>query len=90
MTRRLALRHAEALRRRDQRRAQSYVDLQGRHQLDLVFSTYDGDVHALTPAGHELPGFPVHSDLIRSFDPAAPEGSSARAYRTSRSLPQHS
>src|SRR5206468_3383195 len=38
--------------------APSYVDLQGRHQLDLVFSTYDGDVHVLRPDGRELPGFP--------------------------------
>jgi hypothetical protein len=58
----------------------TYVDLQGRHEEDLVFSTYDGDVHAIRPNGSELPGFPVHSTMIRSFDPMAPENLSARAY----------
>jgi hypothetical protein len=61
--------------------APSYADLQGRHEQDLVFSTYDGDVHALRPNGQELPGFPVHSDTIRSFDPRAPENLGAPAYR---------
>jgi hypothetical protein len=60
--------------------APTYTDLEGRHQLDLVFSTYDGDVHALRPDGHEIPGFPVHSDMIRSFDPMAPENFPAPAY----------
>jgi hypothetical protein len=60
--------------------APAYSDLQGNHELDLVFSTYDGDVHALRPNGQELPGFPVHSDQIRSFDPMAPENLKAPAY----------
>jgi hypothetical protein len=64
----------------------SYVDLRGRHQLDLIFSTYDGDVHALDPSGRELGGFPVHSDMIRSFDRFAPENFAARAYRTNRAF----
>ncbi len=42
--------------------APSYVDLEGRHQLDLVFATTDGQVHALRPDGSEVPGFPVSSD----------------------------
>jgi hypothetical protein len=58
----------------------TYADLEGHHQLDLIFSTYDGDVHALRPDGREIPGYPVHSDMIRSFDPAAPENLSAPAY----------
>ena len=61
--------------------APTYADIEGRHELDLVFSTYDGDVHALRPDGHEVPGFPVHSDLIRSIDPLAPENLNAPAYR---------
>jgi hypothetical protein len=61
--------------------APTYSDLQGRHEEDLVFSTYDGDVHALRPNGSELPGFPVHSTMIRSFDPRAPENLNAPAYR---------
>jgi len=52
--------------------APTYADLEGVHELDLIFSTYDGDVHALRPDGQELPGYPVHSDTIRSFDPNAP------------------
>jgi len=61
--------------------APTYADLEGRHEQDLVFSTYDGDVHALRPNGHELPGFPVHSTEIRKFDPYAPENFDAPAYR---------
>ena len=61
--------------------APTNADLEGRHQLDTIFSTYDGDVHALRPDGSEIPGFPVHSDLIRSFDPYAPESLDAPAYR---------
>jgi hypothetical protein len=61
--------------------APTYADLGGRHELDLVFSTYDGDVHALRPDGGELPGFPVHSDLLRDVDPTNPENYDAAAYR---------
>jgi hypothetical protein len=59
----------------------TYADLEGRRQLDLVFTTYDGDVHALRPGGRELPGFPVHSDPLRKTDPANPQNSTAPAYR---------
>src|SRR5207245_1129204 len=61
--------------------APTYADLEGRHELDLVFSTYDGDIHALRPDGSEVPGFPVHSDPIRSIDSFAPENFNAAAYR---------
>jgi hypothetical protein len=61
--------------------APSYVDLEGGNELDLVFSTYDGDVHAVRPDGTEVRGFPVHSDRIRDFDPFAPENFDAPAYR---------
>src|SRR4051794_26291105 len=60
--------------------APTYSDLEGRHELDLVFSTYDGDVHALRPTGEEVKGFPVHSDLLRTIDPANPENFAAPAY----------
>jgi len=60
----------------------SYVDLEGRHQLDLVYATSDGDVHALRPDGREVPGFPVYTDLDRQIDPANPQNFPARAYRT--------
>ncbi len=58
----------------------SYVDLEGRHQLDLVYATADGDVDALAPDGSEVPGFPVYTDLDRRVDPANPENFPARAY----------
>ncbi len=60
----------------------SYTDLEGRHQLDLVYATSDGDVHALAPDGHEVPGFPVYTELDRRTDPANPENFPARVYRT--------
>ncbi len=60
----------------------SYVDLEGRHQLDLVYATADGDVNALRPDGSEVSGFPVSTDLDRQIDPASPENFAARAYRT--------
>jgi hypothetical protein len=59
----------------------SWVDLEGRHQLDLVFATYDGQIHALRPDGREVPGFPVSSDLERQIDPLNPQNYPARAYR---------
>ena len=61
--------------------APSFVDLTGRHELDLVFATYDGDVHVLRPNGNELKGFPVHSLPDRAIDPLNPENYSAPAYR---------
>ena len=61
--------------------APSYVDLEGRHQLDLVFATYDGQVHALRPDGSEVPGFPVSSDERAGDRLANPQNYPARAYR---------
>src|SRR3954462_5641074 len=66
--------------------AATYADLEGRHQLDLVFSTYDGDVHAVRPNGDELPDFPVHSDRLKDIDPANPENFPAPAYENNASL----
>ena len=62
--------------------APTYADLEGRHEQDLIFSTYDGDVHALRPNGSEVRGFPVHSDLLRTIDSHNPENFSAPAYRS--------
>jgi hypothetical protein len=59
----------------------SYVDLQGRHALDLVYGDGDGYVGALRPDGSEVPGFPVRTDFDRQIDPANPENYPARAYR---------
>ena len=61
--------------------APSYVDLTGRKELDLVFATYDGDVHALRPNGKEVKGFPVHSLPDRLIDPRNPQSYNAPAYR---------
>ena len=63
--------------------APTYADLEGRHELDLVFSTYDGVVRALRPSGKEVPGFPVRSTMLRSFDKHSPESFPAPAYRHS-------
>ena len=59
----------------------TYADLEGRHQQDLVFGTYDGTVQALRPDGSELPGFPVHTGTLRSISPLEPENFPAPAYR---------
>lgn len=61
--------------------APSYVDLEGHHQLDLVFATGDGQVQALRPDGREVPGFPVRSDPERQIDRRNPENYPARGYR---------
>jgi hypothetical protein len=60
----------------------SYVDLEGRHQLDLVYATTDGEVNALRPDGSQVPGFPVYANFDRQIDPNNPENFPARAYRT--------
>jgi hypothetical protein len=59
----------------------TYADLEGRHQLDLVFGTYDGNIEALRPDGHEVAGYPVHTDTIGSISPLEPQNFPARAYR---------
>ena len=66
--------------------APTYADLEGRHQLDLVFATYDGVVHALRPNGTEVPGFPVHTRRLSAIDPANPEGYPAASYRSDPKL----
>ena len=60
----------------------SYVDLEGRHQLDLMYASSDGDVNVLRPDGSEVPGFPVYTNFDRQIDPNNPENFPARAYRT--------
>ena len=49
--------------------APTYADLEGRHELDLVFGTYDGTIHALRPNGSEVPGFPIHTRTLAAIDP---------------------
>ncbi len=64
----------------------SYVDLEGRHQLDLVYGTADGDLHALRPDGTEVPGFPVYTDFDRQIDPNNPQNFPAKSYETTPAL----
>ncbi len=59
----------------------TYADLEGRHALDLVFGTYDGEVEALRPDGREIPGFPVYTHTLGSISPLEPENFRARSYR---------
>lgn len=64
----------------------SYVDLEGRRQLDLVVGTADGDVHVTRPDGSRVPGFPVHTKTLRAMDPTSEENYPAASYRASRAL----
>src|SRR5436305_1755261 len=41
-----------------------FADLDGDNRNELVFATADGVVHAMRPDGSELPGWPVHGDLL--------------------------
>jgi hypothetical protein len=66
--------------------APTYAHLDGRHELDLVFATYDGTVHALRPNGREVPGFPVHTGTLAAVDPSNPENYPAASYRSDRKL----
>jgi hypothetical protein len=66
--------------------APTYADLEGRQQLDLVFATYDGVVHALRPNGTEVPGFPVHTKKLAAIDPNDPEGYPAASYQSDPKL----
>ena len=59
----------------------TYADLQGRHENDLIVATADGTVHAFRPNGRELPGFPVHSRMLRMIDPLQPQNYKAEAYK---------
>ena len=87
LTIRLRVKDANGLRGEDRKTvglhhgAPSYVDLTGRKELDLVFATYDGDVHALRPNGKEVKGFPVHSLPDRLIDPRNPQNYNVPAYR---------
>jgi Subtilase family len=64
----------------------SYVDLEGLHQLDLVYGSANGDLNALRPDGTEVPGFPVYTDFDRQIDPNNPENFPAKSYETTPAL----
>jgi hypothetical protein len=66
--------------------APTYAALEGHHQLDLVFGTYDGTVHALRPDGTEVPGFPVHTRTLAAIDSRNPENYRAASYLSDTKL----
>lgn len=58
------------------------ADLNGDGRREIILATADGLVHAFQADGRELPGFPVHTDLDRGFDPTrTPSYRNAPAYR---------
>ena len=66
--------------------APTYADLESRHELDLVFGTYDGAVHALRPDGSEVTGFPIHTRRLAAIDPNNPENYPAASYQSDARL----
>ncbi|MGH2964635.1 MAG: S8 family serine peptidase [Solirubrobacterales bacterium] len=66
--------------------APTYADLAGKHELDLIFGTYDGTIHALRPNGSEVPGFPIHTRTLASIDPLNPENYPAASYQNDAKL----
>ena len=43
-----------------------YADLTGNNEQELIVPTEDGAVHAYTPSGKELKGWPVHTEVQQS------------------------
>ena len=66
--------------------APSWVDLNGKRRLELVYGTYDGVVSALDPDGKQIKGFPVKTRQMRYVDPDAPQNFDSPAYRNVRAL----
>jgi len=71
----------KSLNRGDGDAAPTYADLEGKHQLDLIVPTGNGDVNAWRPDGSEVPGFPVHTAKLKDIDPLNPENYPAHAYQ---------
>src|SRR3989454_548248 len=61
--------------------APTYADLEGTHELDLIVPNGNGEVNVCRPDGTEVPGFPVHTVMLKQLDPLNPENYRARAYR---------
>ena len=66
--------------------APSFVDLNGKRQLDLVYGTNDGIVSALDPDGKQVKGFPVKTRQLRYVDPANPQNFHSESYDTVQAL----
>lgn len=62
--------------------APTFVDLNGKRQMELVYGTNDGVVSALMPNGEQAPGFPVSTRPLREIDPNNPQNLQAQSYNT--------
>ena len=66
--------------------APTFVDLNGKRQMELVFGTNDGVVSALGPDGKQADGFPVFTRQLRYIDPNNPQNFKAESYETVKAL----
>lgn len=66
--------------------APSWVDLNGKRRLELIYGTNDGAVSALDPGGRQIEGFPVKTRQMRYVDPHAAQNFDSDAYRSVRAL----
>lgn len=66
--------------------APTFVDLRGKRQLDLVFGTMDGTVHALQPNGSQAPGFPVQTRQLARIGTSMEQNFDSEAYREVEAL----
>ncbi|HMT04728.1 MAG TPA: hypothetical protein PKD76_04195 [Solirubrobacterales bacterium] len=66
--------------------APTFVDLNGKRQLDLVFGTMDGSVSAIQPDGSQAPGFPVYTRQLRYVDERNPQNFNSPAYNSVQAL----
>lgn len=66
--------------------APTFVDLQGRGRLDLVFGTYDGVINAIGPDGKQAKNFPLKTRELRRIDPNLPQNFKSKAYESVTAL----
>lgn len=66
--------------------APTFVDLNGKRQMELVYATNDGVVNALMPNGEQAPGFPVMTKQLREIDPNNPQNLKAASYKNIAAL----
>src|SRR2546428_714710 len=73
--------YPKSVDRADGDAAPTYADLEGKHELDLIVPNGNGELNVWRPDGTEVPGFPVHTVMLKQLDPLNPENYRARAYR---------
>src|SRR5947199_2516 len=73
--------YPKSVNRADGDAAPTYADLEANHELDVIVPNGNGEVNAWRPDGTEVPGFPVHTVMLKQLDPLNPENYRARAYR---------